>query len=119
MTKRVDIPRLYAALDAERTARGLSWRQLAVQAEVSPGLFVRMAKGHYPDLDGFSALVGWLGISADQFLKPPLERPAPPTLETRFSLLLNNEPDLTPANRIFLATLIATTIRYLRNCNDV
>ena len=45
MTKtKIDVHGLYAALDAERTARDWSWRQLAKEIGVSPSLLSRLGK---------------------------------------------------------------------------
>ena len=75
MTGRMDTRRLYDALDAQRRARDLSWRQLAQQAGVSPSLLSRMGNGQRPDLDGFIALVQWLGAQAEEFMVWPDDRP--------------------------------------------
>ncbi len=64
----LDVEALYAALDARRKSKKLSWRDLAKEAGVSPSTLTRMAQGKRPDVDGFAALVRWLGVSADQYL---------------------------------------------------
>jgi transcriptional regulator with XRE-family HTH domain len=69
MAAKVDVESLYATLDATRKSKGLSWRQLAQQAGVSPSTLTRMAQGKRPDVDGFAALVGWLGLPADRFMQ--------------------------------------------------
>jgi transcriptional regulator with XRE-family HTH domain len=69
MAAKVDVESLYATLDATRKSKGLSWRQLAQQAGVSPSTLTRMAQGRRPDVDGFAALVGWLGLPADRFMR--------------------------------------------------
>lgn len=63
----VDVEGLYAALDAKRTAKKMSWRDLAAAVSISPSTLTRMAKGHRPDVDGFAALVTWLQVPADEF----------------------------------------------------
>ena len=69
MTKtRIDVQGLYAALDAERSARGLSWRQLAKEIGVSPSLLSRLSNDLRPDADGFATLVRWLNMPAEQFM---------------------------------------------------
>src|SRR5437879_3682384 len=65
---RLDVDALYAALDARRRSKGLSWREVAREAGVSPSTLTRMAQGKRPDVNGFAALVSWLGMSADEFL---------------------------------------------------
>lgn len=58
---------LVAALDSERNARGLSWRQLAKEAGVSPSTLTRMQQGKSPDVNTFTALTQWLNIAAERF----------------------------------------------------
>ncbi len=65
----LDVKALHAALDQQRRARGLSWRQLAKHAAVSPSTLTRMAQGKRPDVDSFSALIQWLGIPAEDFMR--------------------------------------------------
>jgi transcriptional regulator with XRE-family HTH domain len=66
---RLDVAALYVTLDSERRQRQLSWRQLAQQARVGPSTLSRMAQGHRPDVDSFVALVQWLGVPAEQFMR--------------------------------------------------
>ncbi len=65
----LDVGALYAALDLNRKSKELSWRDLAKEAGVSPSTLTRMAQGKRPDVDGFAALIAWLGVPADQFLR--------------------------------------------------
>ncbi|MGQ0572904.1 MAG: helix-turn-helix domain-containing protein [Pseudonocardia sp.] len=117
MERRVDVERLRAALDAERKERGLSWRQVATEADVSSSLFTRIGKGHSPDLESFAALVQWLGVAADQFMHAadqglPVGRQQP--LGAEMALLLRNRGDLTPADQEYMLDLINATAKYLK-----
>jgi transcriptional regulator with XRE-family HTH domain len=66
---RLDVAALYLTLDSERQQRGLSWRQVAHKAGVGPSTLSRMAQGSRPDVDSFVALVQWLGVAAEQFMR--------------------------------------------------
>ncbi len=66
----LDVEALYAALDVQRRSEDLSWRQLAKKVGISPSTLTRMAQGKRPDVDSFAALVRWVGVPADQFLRP-------------------------------------------------
>lgn len=66
---RLDVAALYVTLDSERQQRGLSWRQVATQAGVGPSTLSRMAQGNRPDVDSFVALIQWLGVPAEQFMR--------------------------------------------------
>jgi transcriptional regulator with XRE-family HTH domain len=65
----LDTDALFAALDAQRKAKELSWRQVAGEAGVSASTLTRLGQGKRPDVDSFAALIHWLGVPADQFLE--------------------------------------------------
>ena len=58
---------LYAALDAERRSRGLTWKQVAQDTGVSPSTIARTQHGGRMEVDGVLALVGWLGVPVETF----------------------------------------------------
>lgn len=66
--KQIDLEALVAAVDAQRQAQGLSWRQVAKEADVSPSTLTRMQQGKLPDVNTFGALVQWLHIPAERFM---------------------------------------------------
>ena len=72
----INVAALYAALDAVRESRGISWRQLAREVQVSPSTFSRLANRQKPDVDAFLALVRWLKVPAERFMTDG-ERPGP------------------------------------------
>ncbi|OQO90863.1 helix-turn-helix domain-containing protein [Saccharomonospora piscinae] len=116
MTGRMDARRLYDALDAQRGARAMSWRQVAEQAGVSPSLLSRMGNGQRPDLDGFIALVQWLGAPAEEFMRRSAEArpPSRPSLETELALLLRARDDLSDADRDYLLDIVGATLRRIK-----
>lgn len=67
----LDVAALYVTLDSERQQRRISWRQLAHEAGVGASTLSRMAQGNRPDVDSFAALVHWLGLPGDQFMRHP------------------------------------------------
>ncbi|GAA1252427.1 helix-turn-helix domain-containing protein [Prauserella halophila] len=123
MSGRIDLPRLHDALDAQRRARALSWRQLAEEAGVSPSLLSRMSNGQRPDLDGFIALVQWLGTPAEEFMSRPGDEPgvAPPAhgptpeLETQLAMLLRARDDLPEADKEYLLEIVGATMRRIKH----
>lgn len=65
--QQLDVEMLVAALKAQKDAQGLSWRQLASSAEVSPSTLTRMQQGKLPDVNTFTALTRWLKMPAETF----------------------------------------------------
>ena len=89
---RFDAAGFAAALDATRATRGLSWRQVAAEAKVSPSTLTRLGAGHRPDMDGFAALADWLGTGTDRFIQrtQPEEPVDPPDLALLVEGLLHD-----------------------------
>jgi transcriptional regulator with XRE-family HTH domain len=113
---RLNVKSLYAALDAERSARGMSWRQLAKEVGISPSTLTRMANGHRPDVDAFAALTRWLGTPSETYLvygdEPPQEQPA---LLTQLAPLLRARKDLTDRDVAYLEDLVGAALRRFRS----
>jgi transcriptional regulator with XRE-family HTH domain len=65
--KLINVEALVVALDSERKAQELSWRQVAKRANVSPSTLTRMQQGKSPDVNTFTALTRWLNIPAERF----------------------------------------------------
>jgi len=64
-----DVEAFYAALDSQRKALDMTWKQVAAETEVSASTFTRMAQGKRPDVDGLAALLAWSGLHADDFIR--------------------------------------------------
>lgn len=118
MTKtRIDVQGMYAALDAERTARGLSWRQLAKEIGVSPSLLSRLGNDQRPDADGFATLVRWLNMPAEEFMvdiEGDRGAQPEPDLLTQLAPLLRARQDLDKRDIAYLEEVIRATVRHAR-----
>lgn len=66
-----DADAFYHVLDAERSQRRLTWKDVAAQTGVSASTLTRLGQGRRPDVDSFARLVAWGGFTADQFVSPP------------------------------------------------
>jgi len=108
----INVPGLYAALDAVRESRGLSWRQLAREVGVSPSTFSRLANRQKPEVDAFVAMVRWLKVPAERFMiddeKPDREEPE---LMAEFAPLLRARQDLNSEDKKYLEELIGAAMR--------
>lgn len=122
MTKtRIDVRGLYAALDAERTARGQSWRQLAKEIDVSPSLLSRLGNDLRPDADGFATLVRWLNMPAEQFMietDGELPNQTEPDLVTQLAPLLRARQDLDKRDVAYLEEVIRATVRHAQTSRE-
>ncbi|MGW9068026.1 helix-turn-helix domain-containing protein [Streptomyces yangpuensis] len=114
--EQIDVEVLYGALDTQRAARNLSWRQLAKEIEVSPSLLSRLANGLRPDVDAFLTLVRWLGVPAERFIAAGIERDEPeqPELMTQIGPLLRARKDLAPEDVAYLEAVIQATVRRVK-----
>jgi transcriptional regulator with XRE-family HTH domain len=65
----VDFEALYGAINTARQAQDISWRDLADVIGTSPSTFTRLAQGRGIDAATFAALVSWLRVNADEFIR--------------------------------------------------
>lgn len=71
-----DITGFHAALDAQRVAKGLNWKEVSEESGVSASTLTRMSQGRRPDIDGLALLLAWSGLDASNFL-PGANSPEP------------------------------------------
>jgi len=118
---KIDVRGLYAALDAERTARDWSWRQLAKEIGVSPSLLSRLGNELRPDADGFATLVRWLNMPAERFmvdLDAGRGLPIEPDLVTQLAPLLRARQDLDERDVAYLEEVIRATLRHVQDTRE-
>lgn len=63
-----DLRAFHSALDGQRIAKGLTWKEVAEQSGVSASTLTRIAKGRRPDVDGLALLLVWLGVDFYPFV---------------------------------------------------
>jgi transcriptional regulator with XRE-family HTH domain len=63
-----DTEAFYAALDSQREAKGMTWKDVGGETGVNPSTLTRMAQGKCPDARGLAALLAWSGLSANDFM---------------------------------------------------
>jgi transcriptional regulator with XRE-family HTH domain len=66
---RFDSAALYEALDRQRTARGLTWGEVATEIGVSPTTISRTRAGGRMEVDGMLAMVRWLSVPVETFVR--------------------------------------------------
>lgn len=112
-TAQLDVQALYAALDQCRLSKKISWRKAAEEAGVSPSTLTRLGQGRRPDVDSFAALVRWLGVPPDRFLRGG-DGASSPDLMAVISTHLRAQKDLSPAGAKALEDIIRAAYTQLR-----
>jgi transcriptional regulator with XRE-family HTH domain len=77
-----DAEAFYAALDSQREAKGLTWKEVGAETGVNPSTLTRMSQQKFPDAKGLAALLAWSGLNANDFMRGPAagRRSEPETL---------------------------------------
>lgn len=101
-----DTVAFYKALDAQRVARKLTWKQVAAESKVAASTLTRMAQGRRPDVDGLAALSAWSGLKADDFVRARDGSRGTPETLAMISALLRADPHLTSDGADYLDEVI-------------
>jgi transcriptional regulator with XRE-family HTH domain len=109
--KALHLERLVAALDSERQAKEMSWRQLAADAGVSASTLTRMQQGKSPDVNTFSALTAWLGTPAERFYIDAGTSPTPNDPMAVVSTLLRGKKQMSPKAIAALTDLVSAAVK--------
>jgi transcriptional regulator with XRE-family HTH domain len=110
----VDVRSLYAALDAARQQKVLSWRQLAKEIGVSASTISRMANGLKPDVTAFAAMTTWLRMPAESFYMGASASEEEPDLVAQLVPLLRARKDLNASDVAYLEEVIGAAARRFR-----
>lgn len=110
----VDVKSLHAALDHAREEKGLSWRQLAKELDVSASTLSRMVNGLKPDVSAFAAMTTWLKMPADSFFRASPSTDEEPELVVQLAPLLRARRDLNDKDVEYLEELIGGAVRRFR-----
>lgn len=100
-----DADAFYETLDGERRSRGLNWKDVAKEAQVSQSTLTRLGQGKRPDMDSFARLVAWGGFAADQFVTTPRRKQTGGFLTT-LPTALRSDPNLDEKGVQALETII-------------
>jgi transcriptional regulator with XRE-family HTH domain len=112
--KKFDGEGFFAALDAERQARRLTWKKVAEQAKVPASTLTRMSQGRRPDIDSLSALCGWSGLDAGDFMRLGSGKKAQAEPLAQITAHLRADPNLSKEGAKALETLIRTAYEQFR-----
>lgn len=117
MGSRFDADGFFAALDATRIARGLTWKDVAAQARVSASTLTRIGQGRRPDVDSLAALTTWSDIEPGRFMR----RSATPRTEEPLAMIstyLRADRHLSEEAAAALEAVIKATYERLRQDDE-
>jgi len=63
-----DFQKFYQAVNAKRTQRAASWRQVAREIGIGKSTLARMAQNKRPDADGLAALAFWAQVNPADYV---------------------------------------------------
>jgi transcriptional regulator with XRE-family HTH domain len=109
-----DASAFFSALDAQRAARRLTWKDVAAESGVSASTLTRMAQGRRPDVDSLAALIAWSGLIADDFIRVKDSDKTQPEALAVISTHLRADKNLTEEGAIALEEVIKATYERLR-----
>ena len=112
--KRFDGEAFFAAIDAQRQARRLTWKKVAEEAQVPASTLTRMSQGRKPDVDSLSGLCTWSGLKADDFMRTGSGKQSHAEPLARITAHLRADPNLSKEGAKALETLIKTAYQQLR-----
>lgn len=105
----------YAAIDAKRQGRRLTWKQVASESGVGASTLTRMGQGKGPDAKGLASLVAWSGLSLDSFVRSGKKsRPRESDTLALVTAHFHSDPDLTTDSAETLSRLVALTYQQLK-----
>ena len=100
-----------AALNSQRLAKLMTWKQVAEESGVSASTLTRLTQGKRPDVDGLAALLKWSGLKAEDFLGPGQGNRAE-TL-AQMTALLRADPKLNEPSKLALEVVLRATYERL------
>ena len=110
-----NLPGFYAALDAERLARRLNWKDVSAASGVSASTLTRLSQGKRPDVDSLASLTAWLGLPVDRFMGRRAMAFGSASPLTQISSILRDDPDLNDDAAAALDEMIKATYARLRS----
>lgn len=113
MSERFDTEAFYAALNAVRLSRQMTWKEVASEAGVNASTLSRMNQGSKPDVDGLAALLGWSHLKAEMFIPSARRKEAEPI--ARITALLRADPNLSKENAKLIESIVIDTYKRLRS----
>ncbi|MDQ0464704.1 transcriptional regulator with XRE-family HTH domain [Caulobacter ginsengisoli] len=113
-TDRFETESFYAALNAERLSRQMTWKDVAEEAGVAASTLSRMGQGARPDVNGLAALLDWSKLKAEMFIRGGNGNEGDAEPIAKITALLRADPKLTPDNAKLIEDIVVSTYFRLR-----
>jgi transcriptional regulator with XRE-family HTH domain len=107
MPERFDSQAFYAALNATRLSRQLTWKDVAAESGVTASTLSRIGAGANPDVNGLASLLKWGGLRAETFINGYRGKDAEPIAE--IAALLRADPKLSETHAKLIEDLVVNT----------
>lgn len=113
-TGKFDGDAFFAALDAERHSRGLTWKKVAEQAVVPASTLTRMSQGRHPDVNTLAALCTWSGLTVENFTRVTHGQTSVASPLAQITTLLRADPNLSQEGVQALEAIIRAAYQQMR-----
>jgi transcriptional regulator with XRE-family HTH domain len=113
MADHFDSEAFYAALNAARLGRQMTWKEVAEEAGVNASTLSRIGQGAKPDVNGLAALLTWSKLKAEMFIPRADQQEAEPL--ARITALLRADPRLSGDKAKLMEDIVISTYKKLRD----
>ena len=103
----------YAALDAVRESRGLTWKDIAAESGVNASTLTRIGQGKKPDVNGLAGLLAWSNLKAEMFIAQSSDAQADPVAQ--IATIIRMDRSLSANNARIIEDIVKSTYIRLRS----
>ena len=113
MAENFDNEAFYAALNAVRLSRQMTWKDVAEEAGVNASTLSRIGQGANPDVNGLAALLAWSSLKAESFIRGAGKGEPEPI--AKITALLRADPKLSKQSARLIEDIVVSTYNKLRS----
>ena len=113
-SERFNTESFYAALNAERLGRQMTWKEVAEEAGIAASTLSRMSSGAKPDVNGLAALLDWSKLKAEMFILSTSEDKDDAEPLAKITALLRADPTLSKVNAKLIEDIVISTYNRLK-----
>lgn len=114
MSNFFDAEGFYAALEAHRISKDITWKKVAAKSGVSASTLTRMGQGKRPDVDSLAALASWSGIDTSKFYRNEKSEQHRPSTLSEITTLLRADRNLKGEDASIMERMINSLYKDMR-----